>query len=519
MVTTTNDVIINFKAQLDASIGAANKFLKQSLGETNERMETLKKASESTKIPLNQVESSFNKIGKTVLNTGEVMNLTTGDIDNMKDSMKSLSRTNGRFRGELLSAMFIVMGLQRVLTSFTRSAITSFQKANEDTEGLGKATWHLQAAWEFFKYSLVDALTQSPLFKVIVELLVQFVSWLNRLSPGQKALIAIALVLLLISLPLALIIIQFGILAATLNTSIAGAFLFVAGIILGVILIIVGIGLVIWATVGIINNWGKDWGETIKFIGILLIGLSLIILGVAIIIGSWPLAIAAAVILIIAGVALLVSWIIKNWDKVTEYWYKMTAALEKGWIIFIAALKIAFLTAIQFWLDKITFFVRKVLELLSKIPGIGNLAKTVLSGFDKINDVIDAQKEVVRQNKQVALDAVDAELNARLKAIEIERQAKEAATLEAKAEQEKNSTLSNMTGGVKDKILGEFGGGMPSLDMLNGANGTKQIIQNDNSNNTYNIQIPESLEDKDDIARYVIEQINNSYSQSNDSTS
>jgi hypothetical protein len=98
-----------------------------------------------------------------------------------------------RFNMNMLTVMFASMAINRYISQFGRSAITTFQKANEDTVGLGKSTWHLIAAWEFFKYSLVDALTQSPLFQLIVKWLLQVVNWLNKLSPETKSLIALGL--------------------------------------------------------------------------------------------------------------------------------------------------------------------------------------------------------------------------------------------------------------------------------------------------------------------------------------
>ena len=99
-----------------------------------------------------------------------------------------------RFNMNTLTVLFTTMALKNILQGIFRSAVTTFQRANEDVEGLGKSTWELLAAWEFLKYSLIEALTQSELFKMFVEWLVQLVKKFNELSGTTKALIAIALI-------------------------------------------------------------------------------------------------------------------------------------------------------------------------------------------------------------------------------------------------------------------------------------------------------------------------------------
>ena len=105
--------------------------------------------------------------------------------------------------------MFVV-NLNRVLTRMWRGMITTYQKANEDVQGLGKSTWHLQAAWEFLKYSILDALAQSPLFKMIVEFLVQMIKKFNELTPFEKSMIGIGLAVGTITTAIILLLAQLG---------------------------------------------------------------------------------------------------------------------------------------------------------------------------------------------------------------------------------------------------------------------------------------------------------------------
>ena len=73
-----------------------------------------------------------------------------------------------RFPAYLLSIMFFGMQLQRTFLGFLKSAITTYMKVTEGQTRLGKAMLKAQAAWEFFKFSIIKAL--SPLIIYFAEL-------------------------------------------------------------------------------------------------------------------------------------------------------------------------------------------------------------------------------------------------------------------------------------------------------------------------------------------------------------
>lgn len=199
-----NNVITNFKSNMDKSTQAVAKSIKDTAKISGQfstsksfsipkgledRWDVLAKAAKEANIPLMNVEKAFNKINMTVLKNGQIMSLSTGKIVNTSKAMGKLTASTKRFNMSLLSIMFGMASINRALTGFLRSAITTYQKANEDTEGLGKATWELQAGWEFLKYSLIDALTQSGLFRTVVEWLIEIVKWFNKLDPKTKELL------------------------------------------------------------------------------------------------------------------------------------------------------------------------------------------------------------------------------------------------------------------------------------------------------------------------------------------
>lgn len=145
-----------------------------------------------------KLSMGLKNMGIIMQKNGQLTDLFGNKLKKADINMQQLRKSAWRFNMNMLTLMFGFMALQRIVSQFGKSAITTYQKANEDTQGLGKSTWHLQAAWEFFKYSLVDALTQSPLFQMFVEWLIKIVQWFNKLSPTVKSWIAIAIAIIFV---------------------------------------------------------------------------------------------------------------------------------------------------------------------------------------------------------------------------------------------------------------------------------------------------------------------------------
>ena len=140
---------------------------------------------------------ALKRMGLTIRG-GKVFNAFGQQVKKTNINMKDLRKNAVRFQMSLLSVMFEGMALQRATGKRLRSFGTTFQKANEDTEGLGKATWHLQAAWEFLKYSMIDALLQSDLFKLLVQYALQLIMWFNKLPQSVKVFIMIGIAVLFV---------------------------------------------------------------------------------------------------------------------------------------------------------------------------------------------------------------------------------------------------------------------------------------------------------------------------------
>jgi len=82
-----------------------------------------------------------------------------------------------RFPAHMLSIMFLGWQLKRTFLGFLESATATYMKITEGQTAAGKAMLKFQAAWEFFKFSVLEAL--APLiefFATLVANIVDFVS-------------------------------------------------------------------------------------------------------------------------------------------------------------------------------------------------------------------------------------------------------------------------------------------------------------------------------------------------------
>ena len=100
----------------------------------------------------------------------------------MKNKMSNVVRETTRFKGELLSIMFFGMAITRVFGGFLRAAYQSFSTAVEGTDAANNSVQRLSAAWEFFKFGLIDALMNSGFFQWMIAGLIGIINWFGSLS-------------------------------------------------------------------------------------------------------------------------------------------------------------------------------------------------------------------------------------------------------------------------------------------------------------------------------------------------
>lgn len=113
------------------------------------------------------------------------------DINNKLDEgMQKMGKMRIAMMSIGLSFLFTGMAIKRFFGSALRSIWNTYKEVIDVNDKFFKATQRLSAAWEFFKFSLIDALGQSPMFMMLIEAVIQLVNWFGRLSPEMKTVIA-----------------------------------------------------------------------------------------------------------------------------------------------------------------------------------------------------------------------------------------------------------------------------------------------------------------------------------------
>ena len=119
-----------------------------------------------------------------------VINRTNKKTNLLTDSIK---KSRGAFMGLAFGALFGGMALNRFFTGLINSAVNAFKIVGTENSIFAQKTNELTAAWEFFKFSMIDALQQSPLFIGMIDNVIKLINWFSGLSEGKKQFLAISI--------------------------------------------------------------------------------------------------------------------------------------------------------------------------------------------------------------------------------------------------------------------------------------------------------------------------------------
>jgi len=106
----------------------------------------------------------------------------------LEDMTKKTTIQRGALVGLGMAFLFGGMAMKRFFGSALRGIWNTYKEIIDVNDQFFQATQRLNAAWTFFKFSLIDALSQSPLIMNLIEGLIVFVNWLGQLSSEQKIL-------------------------------------------------------------------------------------------------------------------------------------------------------------------------------------------------------------------------------------------------------------------------------------------------------------------------------------------
>lgn len=115
-------------------------------------------------------------------------------VENAVKKIDNVSRRGAmRFFGLGMGMLFMGMAMKRAATGALKAITAAYKIMGNEQSIFNVKTNELAAAWEFFKFSLIDALSQSDLFVALVDWLINVINWFSQLSDGQKMWILIGL--------------------------------------------------------------------------------------------------------------------------------------------------------------------------------------------------------------------------------------------------------------------------------------------------------------------------------------
>ncbi len=111
----------------------------------------------------------------------------------MKDKVLRAARMNrGVMLGFGLSVMFAGMAMQRFGVGGLRALVNTSKIAGAETTVFSKKTEQLTASWEFVKFSIISALSQSPLFLNAINFIINLVNGVGEwIAANKEAALAI----------------------------------------------------------------------------------------------------------------------------------------------------------------------------------------------------------------------------------------------------------------------------------------------------------------------------------------
>jgi len=256
-------------------IGDASSFTKTMKQMQKELRSTAKTMSNFGKVTrLNKFKDELKRVNLTMTQSGRIIDKTTGKFVGMENATrrvqraqdkldKSMRQMRRRYLGFGLAMLFSGMALKRFATTALRSLLntwtTIMDKTAKYTNTVGKVT----AAWEFLKFSIIDAFLASEMGRDFIEMLFNFIEWINNLSDSWKVTLAMIVIGLIVIGTLMLFFGQsflfiFGV-SQMLNVSMAVTAGLLSVYLLAIILI--GIGLV-----GLYKGWDDLDSITAKVI-------------------------------------------------------------------------------------------------------------------------------------------------------------------------------------------------------------------------------------------------------------
>lgn len=245
-----------------------------------------------------------------------------------KSASKGLKAIQNAFLGLGLALLFTGMSIKRLADNALRSIFNTYQIIMGETSEFAILTNQLRANWEFFKFTLMDALMQTGLFQMFVGFLINILQWFSELSPTTRAWLVLFIVGLAILGGLMmffgqLLLFTLGLIALI---GVVGMPVFIA-----IMLAILGIIIVIGAVVLLFILWNSKLSLVAKII-LTVVLVALIILGLVLMGVSLPIIIL--ILLFAALVFAIYAWVKHGEDAMGNFklaWLNFVYQLSRAW--------------------------------------------------------------------------------------------------------------------------------------------------------------------------------------------
>lgn len=171
-------------------------------------------------------------------------NAMSKSLNQMTAKTKQFSQTNFAMGFALL---FIGMQIKRFAATAIMSISKTYKEATGEQSEFNQKTNELAAAWEFFKFSLIDALMSTGLFTLLVNFVVNLLNKFAKLPESVRIMIILTLAALFVASAIAMIVGQLAL------ASMAGS-----GFALSILAIVIVVLLVVAAVVWLSEIWSNE---------------------------------------------------------------------------------------------------------------------------------------------------------------------------------------------------------------------------------------------------------------------
>ena len=128
-------------------------------------------------------------------NIKKVDTATKGLNKTLKQTTSFANASRNALLGVGLTSLFAGMALARGTKRALDAMFNVSKLAGAEVLMFNVKTQELAATWEFFKFTFIEALSQSALFVRFIDFLVGVINWLGKLSDGVKVFIFFALLI------------------------------------------------------------------------------------------------------------------------------------------------------------------------------------------------------------------------------------------------------------------------------------------------------------------------------------